>query len=223
MSRRVAAVPRGLTLGSRPGSAGREWPPSNIRQADRRRRQVMLQGYTVPLSPRGIANLATKPPCHYAGVVAARSSGPTPPPRPPPCPRGSRPTRRPPGTAPCCSSTGSTPGRGMNTLTRSAASTTSSSCCWMPGGRTRPWPGARISTWTTTTRWPAGGSRASRKSSALWPRPRPSPWRTRPPPPSARAAGSPPRCRPPATGWRTRSSHCTHPCPIPARWRGGPW
>lgn len=29
----------------------------------------MLQGYTVPLSPRGIANLATKPPWHYAGVV----------------------------------------------------------------------------------------------------------------------------------------------------------
>ena len=26
----------------------------------------MLQGYTVPLSPRGIANLATKPPWHYA-------------------------------------------------------------------------------------------------------------------------------------------------------------
>ena len=30
---------------------------------------VMLQGYTVPLSPRGIANLATRPPWHYAGVV----------------------------------------------------------------------------------------------------------------------------------------------------------
>jgi hypothetical protein len=29
----------------------------------------MLQGYTVPLSPRGIANLAAKPPWHYAGVV----------------------------------------------------------------------------------------------------------------------------------------------------------
>ncbi len=31
----------------------------------------MLKGYTVPLSPRGIANLATKPPWHYAGVVIA--------------------------------------------------------------------------------------------------------------------------------------------------------
>ena len=31
----------------------------------------MLQGYTVPLSPRGIANLATKPPWHYVGVVIA--------------------------------------------------------------------------------------------------------------------------------------------------------
>lgn len=29
----------------------------------------MLQGYTVPLSPRGIANLASKPPWHYAGIV----------------------------------------------------------------------------------------------------------------------------------------------------------
>ena len=29
----------------------------------------MLQGYSVPLSPRGIANLAAKPPWHYAGVV----------------------------------------------------------------------------------------------------------------------------------------------------------
>ncbi|MEU6197063.1 acetoacetate decarboxylase family protein [Streptomyces sp. NPDC047061] len=29
----------------------------------------MLQGYTVPLSPRGIANLAPKPPWHYAGTV----------------------------------------------------------------------------------------------------------------------------------------------------------
>ena len=28
----------------------------------------MLKGYTVPLSPRGIANLATKPPWHYAGT-----------------------------------------------------------------------------------------------------------------------------------------------------------
>jgi hypothetical protein len=31
----------------------------------------MLQGYTVPLSPRGIANLATKPPWHYAGTIVA--------------------------------------------------------------------------------------------------------------------------------------------------------
>ena len=31
----------------------------------------MLQGYTVPLSPRGIATLATKPPWHYAGVIIA--------------------------------------------------------------------------------------------------------------------------------------------------------
>ena len=31
----------------------------------------MLKGYTVPLSPRGIANLATKPPWHYAGTVIA--------------------------------------------------------------------------------------------------------------------------------------------------------
>ena len=31
----------------------------------------MLKGYTVPLSPRGIANLATKPPWHYAGRVVA--------------------------------------------------------------------------------------------------------------------------------------------------------
>jgi hypothetical protein len=31
----------------------------------------MLEGYTVPLSPRGIANLATKPPWHYAGTVVA--------------------------------------------------------------------------------------------------------------------------------------------------------
>jgi acetoacetate decarboxylase len=31
----------------------------------------MLQGYTVPLSPRGIANLATEPPWHYAGRVLA--------------------------------------------------------------------------------------------------------------------------------------------------------
>ena len=29
----------------------------------------MLEGYTVPLSPHGIANLATKPPWHYAGSV----------------------------------------------------------------------------------------------------------------------------------------------------------
>jgi hypothetical protein len=29
----------------------------------------MLQGYAVPLSPRGIANLVTEPPWHYAGVV----------------------------------------------------------------------------------------------------------------------------------------------------------
>jgi acetoacetate decarboxylase len=29
----------------------------------------MLQGYTVPLSPRGIANLAARPPWHYAGTV----------------------------------------------------------------------------------------------------------------------------------------------------------
>jgi acetoacetate decarboxylase len=29
----------------------------------------MLKGYTVPLSPRGIANLATKPPWHYAGSI----------------------------------------------------------------------------------------------------------------------------------------------------------
>src|SRR5262249_36025403 len=28
------------------------------------------RGYTVPLSPQGIANLAAKPPWHYAGVVA---------------------------------------------------------------------------------------------------------------------------------------------------------
>jgi hypothetical protein len=31
----------------------------------------MLQGYTVPLSPRGIANLATRPPWHYVGTVIA--------------------------------------------------------------------------------------------------------------------------------------------------------
>ena len=31
----------------------------------------MLKGYTVPLSPRGIANLATKPPWHYAGSIVA--------------------------------------------------------------------------------------------------------------------------------------------------------
>jgi hypothetical protein len=31
----------------------------------------MLKGYTVPLSPRGIANLATKPPWHYAGTIVA--------------------------------------------------------------------------------------------------------------------------------------------------------
>ena len=29
----------------------------------------MLEGYTVPLSPHGIANLATKPPWHYAGSI----------------------------------------------------------------------------------------------------------------------------------------------------------
>jgi hypothetical protein len=29
----------------------------------------MLEGYTVPLSPRGIANLAAKPPWHYAGSI----------------------------------------------------------------------------------------------------------------------------------------------------------
>jgi hypothetical protein len=29
----------------------------------------MLEGYTVPLSPHGIANLATKPPWHYAGTI----------------------------------------------------------------------------------------------------------------------------------------------------------
>lgn len=31
----------------------------------------MLKGYTVPLSPRGFANLATEPPWHYAGRVLA--------------------------------------------------------------------------------------------------------------------------------------------------------
>ena len=31
----------------------------------------MLKGYTVPLSPLGIANLATKPPWHYAGTIVA--------------------------------------------------------------------------------------------------------------------------------------------------------
>ena len=31
----------------------------------------MLQGYTVPLSPKGIANLATKPPWHYVGTIVA--------------------------------------------------------------------------------------------------------------------------------------------------------
>ena len=31
----------------------------------------MLKGFTVPLSPRGIANLATKPPWHYVGSVVA--------------------------------------------------------------------------------------------------------------------------------------------------------
>ena len=31
----------------------------------------MLKGYTVPLSPRGIANLATRPPRHYPGSVVA--------------------------------------------------------------------------------------------------------------------------------------------------------
>ena len=31
----------------------------------------MLQGYTVPLSPRGIANLAARPPWHYAGMIVA--------------------------------------------------------------------------------------------------------------------------------------------------------
>jgi hypothetical protein len=29
----------------------------------------MLEGYTVPLSPRGIASLAAKPPWHYAGTI----------------------------------------------------------------------------------------------------------------------------------------------------------
>ena len=29
----------------------------------------MLEGYTVPLSPHGITNLATKPPWHYAGSI----------------------------------------------------------------------------------------------------------------------------------------------------------
>jgi hypothetical protein len=33
------------------------------------RRKTVLKGYTVPLSPRGIANLATKPPWHYAGTI----------------------------------------------------------------------------------------------------------------------------------------------------------
>jgi hypothetical protein len=31
----------------------------------------MLKGYTVPLSPRGVANLAAKPPWHYAGMIIA--------------------------------------------------------------------------------------------------------------------------------------------------------
>ena len=31
----------------------------------------MLKGFTVPLSPRGIANLATAPPWHYVGSVVA--------------------------------------------------------------------------------------------------------------------------------------------------------
>jgi hypothetical protein len=31
----------------------------------------MLQGYSVPLSPKGIANLATKPPWHYASTCVA--------------------------------------------------------------------------------------------------------------------------------------------------------
>ena len=31
----------------------------------------MLKGYTVPLSPRGVANLATEPPWHYAGRIVA--------------------------------------------------------------------------------------------------------------------------------------------------------
>ena len=31
----------------------------------------MLKGYTVPLSPLGVANLATKPPWHYAGTIVA--------------------------------------------------------------------------------------------------------------------------------------------------------
>src|ERR1700684_2613202 len=33
------------------------------------RRSIMLKGYTVPLSPHGIANLAAKPPWHYAGAI----------------------------------------------------------------------------------------------------------------------------------------------------------
>jgi len=36
----------------------------------------MLEGYAVPLSPRGIANLATKPPWHYAGTEPRPSRSP---------------------------------------------------------------------------------------------------------------------------------------------------
>jgi hypothetical protein len=41
----------------------------------------MLKGSTVPLSPRGIANLATKPPWHYAGPIVAIEIWTDPPPR----------------------------------------------------------------------------------------------------------------------------------------------
>ncbi|WP_207945802.1 hypothetical protein [Actinomadura sp. 7K534] len=29
----------------------------------------MLQGYAVPLSPKGVANIASTPPWHYAGDI----------------------------------------------------------------------------------------------------------------------------------------------------------
>jgi len=183
----------------------------------------MLQGYTVPLSPRGIANLATKPPWHHAGVVVGAEFWTDP------------------------AAAAATPPDGLTHDPQTAGHGTVLFIDWQYSGSQDEYLDPVRSQYheffvLLDARWQdtpvawcpyiyvdndhalaRGWIQGFPKKLGTVAQTRTFTVATQAAPALGRATDSPPRCRPPATGWRTRSSRCGHRCPIPARWQRGPW